>query len=154
MMKTVKVPSAQYAGYLEAVACSTQEEYGSPLHLQIGIDKMRAHERNSVHTNASQAALDAQLAMQQCSVLQQLQQSDRQERMKKRAAIKSFIRCTHFLTCQHIPHTTNFDRIVNLVISCGGEDLKHFLETTGRIALYTSHVAVVDFVEDGSKSPH
>ena len=111
------------------------------------VDRMRAHEKSSVHTNATQAALDAQLTMQQGSVLQQLQKSNGQERMRNRAAIKSFIRCTHFLTRQHIPHTTNFDKIVDLVISCGGEDLKHFLETTGRNALYTSHVAVVDFVE-------
>ena len=115
--------------------------------LEKAVVKMRAHERSSVHTNASQAALDAQLAMQQGLVLQQLQQSNRQERMKNRAALKSFIRCTHFLTRQHIPHTTNFEKIVHLVISCGGEDLKHFLETTGRNALYTSHVAVIDFVE-------
>lgn len=59
--------------------------------------------------------------------------------MKNRAAIKSLIRCTHFLARQHIPHTTNFDKLVDLVVSCGGEDLKHFLENAGRNATYTSH---------------
>ena len=29
----------------------------------------------------------------------------------------------------------------------GGEDLKYFLENAGRNAMYTSHIAVVEFVE-------
>ena len=32
-------------------------------------------------------------------------------------------------------------------MACGGEDLKYFLENTGRNAMYTSHIAVVEFVE-------
>ena len=43
--------------------------------------------------------------------------------------------------------TTNFDKLVELVVSCGGEDLKNFLDRTGRNAVYTSHVAVVEFIE-------
>ena len=67
--------------------------------------------------------------------------------MLNRKAIKSFFRCAHFLAHQHIPHTTNFDKLVELVVSCGGEDLKNFLDRTGRNAVYTSHVAVVEFIE-------
>ena len=67
--------------------------------------------------------------------------------MLNRKAIKSFFRCAHFLVCQHIPHTTNFDKLVKLVVSCGGEDLKNFLDRTGRNAVYTSYVAVVEFIE-------
>ena len=67
--------------------------------------------------------------------------------MGNRAAIKSFIRCAHFLARQHIPHTTNFDKLVDLVVSCGGEDVKSFLERTGRNAVYTSHVAIVEFIQ-------
>ena len=64
-------------------------------------------------------------------------------------AVKSFFHCAHFLACQHIPHTTNFEKVVELVVSCGGEDLKNFLDKTGRNAVYTSHVhvAVVEFIE-------
>ena len=67
--------------------------------------------------------------------------------MLNRKAIKSFIRCAHFLARQHIPHATNFDKLVELVFFCGGEDLKNFLDRTGRNAVYISHVAVVQFVE-------
>ena len=67
--------------------------------------------------------------------------------MKNREAIKCLIRCTHFLARQHIVHTTNFDKLVDLVVSCGGETEVYFLETAGKNATYTSHVAVVEFVE-------
>jgi len=52
-----------------------------------------------------------------------------------------------FFAHQHVPHTTNFDKLVEQVVSCGGEDLKRFLDSTGRNAVYTSHIAVVDFIE-------
>ena len=55
--------------------------------------------------------------------------------------------CTHFLARQHIPHTTNFDKLVDLVVSCGGEDLKQFADKAGRNATYTSTNAVFDFIE-------
>ena len=43
-------------------------------------------------------------------------------------------------------HTTHC-KLVDLVVACGGEDFKYFLENTGRNAMYTSHIAVVEFVE-------
>ena len=55
--------------------------------------------------------------------------------------------CSHFLTRQHIPHTTNFDKLVDLVVCCGGEDLKQFADRAGRNATYTSTDAVFDFIE-------
>ena len=70
-----------------------------------------------------------------------------QERMRNRAAVKSLIRCTHFLARQHIAHMTNFSKLVDLVVSCGGEDLKYSMEKTGKNATYTSHIAVVEFVK-------
>jgi len=48
---------------------------------------------------------------------------------------------------QHILCTTNFDKLVELVVSCGGEGLKKFLDKTGGNAMYISHVAVVEFIE-------
>ena len=47
----------------------------------------------------------------------------------------------------HIAHAINFSMLIDLVVSCGGEDLKYFMEKTGRNAMYTSHVAVVEFVQ-------
>ena len=61
--------------------------------------------------------------------------------MKNR--IKALIRCTHFLACHHIPHMTNFDELVDLIVSCRAEDLRKFLERTGKNASYTFKIAVV-----------
>ena len=97
------------------------------------VEKMKAHEKSLLHSQANQAALAAEGALREGSIIQQLQKVDRQERIRNRAAIKSLIRCTHFLTRQHIPHTTNFDKLVDLVVACGGDDLKHFLEKECRI---------------------
>ena len=98
---------------------------------------MKAHEKSLLHSQANQAALAAEGALREGSIIQQLQKVDRQERIRNITAIKSLIRCTHFLTRQHIPHTTNFDKLVDLVVACGGDDLKHFLENAGRNAIYT-----------------
>ena len=54
-----------------------------------------------------------------------------QDSMKNKAVINSPIRCTHFLACQSIPYTTNFDKLTDLVVSCGDEDIKYFLENAG-----------------------
>ena len=105
---------------------------------------MKAHEKSDQHI---QANLASEGALRAGSIVQQLQGVDRQERAKNRAAIKSLIRCTQFLARNHIAHTTNFDKMVDLVVSCGGEDLGYFLEKTGKNATYTSHIAVVEFVE-------
>ena len=61
-----------------------------------------------------------------------------------RKAVKSFFRCAHFLTHQHIPYTTNFEKLVKLVVSCIGDNL---MDRTGGNAMYTSHIAVVEFIE-------
>ena len=65
----------------------------------------------------------------------------------EQAAVKSFFCYAHFLARQHIPHNTNFDNLVELVVLCGGADLKSFLDRTGGNAVYTSHIAVVEFME-------
>ena len=80
-------------------------------------------------------------------VIQQLLNVAEQERMMNRAAVKNFFRCAHFLARQHIPHTTNFEKLVELVVLCGGADLKCFLDRTGGNAVYSSHIAVVEFME-------
>ena len=60
-----------------------------------------------------------------------------QERLRNRAVVKSQIRCTHFFARQHIAHTTNFSKLVDLVVSCDGEDLKYFMEKTGKNATHS-----------------
>ena len=51
-----------------------------------------------------------------------------QEREKNRAAMKSLVRCTHLLTRHHIAHSTNFTKLVDLVVSCGARELQVFVE--------------------------
>ena len=79
--------------------------------------------------------------------MQQLQQITDEEKMKNRAAVKALIRCPHFLACQHIAHSTNFEKLVSLIVACGGEDLKTFLESAGKNAMYTSRIAVTEFID-------
>ena len=67
--------------------------------------------------------------------------------LKNQMAIKALIRWTHFLACHHIPHTTNFDERVDLILRCGAEDLKWFLERVGKNATHMSKTAVVEFDE-------
>ena len=108
---------------------------------------MKDHAESEGHIHACQIETSSATALLRGSIAQQLQQVQESERLRNRAAIKSLLRCTHFLAHQHIAHTTNFSELVDLVVSCGGEDLRHFLEKPGKNATYTSKDAVVDFVE-------
>ena len=92
------------------------------------IEKMKAHAKSDIHIQLCEAEMAAARALQEGSIIQQLQQIGDQEKLKNMMAIKALIRCTHFLAHRHIPHTTNFDELVDLIVSCGAEDLKRFLE--------------------------
>ena len=98
------------------------------------MEKMRAHSKSSAHIQHSESELLAAKMMTDGSVVQQLHVFGEQERIKNGVGIKSSLRCTHFLTQQHIPHTINYYKVINLIISCGGEDLKNFSERAGRNA--------------------
>ncbi len=108
---------------------------------------MKAHAQTQVHSQAREDALAYQRSQVTGSVVQQLQNTADQDRIRNRLAIKSFIRCAHFLARQHIPHITHFEKLIDLVVQCGGQNLSNFLDKTGRNAVYTSHVAVVEFIE-------
>ena len=83
-------------------------------------ERMKAHERRSLHTQASQVLL---VISKQGGVVQQVQSVGMQEREKNRAVMKSPVRCTHFFTWHHIAHSTNFTQLVDLVVSCGARKL-------------------------------
>ena len=70
-----------------------------------------------------------------------------QERHQNRAAMKSLLFCTHFLTQHHIAHSTNFTQSVDLVVSCGARELQVFIKNASRNAAYTSRGAVVDIIK-------
>ena len=107
-------------------------------------ERMKGHERSSLHIQASQALL---FISKQGSVVQQLQRVGMQERGKNRAAMKSPIHFTHFLTQHHIADSTNFTQLVDLVMPCGARELQVFVENASRNAVCTFRVAKVDFIE-------
>ena len=108
---------------------------------------MTAHSQSDVHMQSCEAELAATRAMKEGSIIQQFQHVGEQEKLKNRVAIKALLRCTHFLAQNHIAHTTNFDQLIDLVVCCGDDNLKRFIETIGRNATYTSKDAVIEFVE-------
>jgi len=77
------------------------------------IEKMKDHAKSAIHIQSCEAEMAAARALQEGLIIQQLQQIGDQEKVKNRMAIKALIRCTHFLARHHIPHTTNFDELVD-----------------------------------------
>ena len=113
-------------------------------------ERMKAHERSSLHTQASPALL---VISKQGSVVQQLQKVCMQEGEKNRAAMKSLVCCTHFLTRLHIAHSTNFTQLVDLVASCGARELQVFVENSSRNALLEGQwLTLSKDLEHGSRS--
>ena len=108
---------------------------------------MRAHLQSDVHIQACTADLAVATTLRDGAIIEQIQNVSEQQRVKNRTAITALLRCTHFLTLHHIPHTTNFDELVDLIVSCGGQHLQVFLESAGKNAVYTSKDSVVQFVE-------
>ena len=110
---------------------------------------MRAHSQSDVHIQACAANLAVPTTLRDGTIIEQIQNVSEQQRVKNRTAIKALLRCTHFLTLHHIhvPHTTNFDELLHLKLSCGGQYLQVFHESAGKNVVYTSKDSVVQFVE-------
>ena len=101
--------------------------------------KMKEHVESEGHILACQTEIAAASALRQGSVLRQMHQLEESEKLKNRLAIKSLAQCTHFLARNHIAHsahTTNFGDLIDLVVSCGGEDLKQFVDNAGNCSLH------------------
>ena len=101
-------------------------------------DKMRTHERGIMHKTANRVAMESEMSERQGSVGQQLRQIANEGRTRNRKCIQSLIRCTHFLVCHHIPHTTNYD---GLILDCGVPHL------ASKNATYRSTKSVIEFVK-------
>ena len=108
---------------------------------------MKAHSRSDSHSHATQAMLAAKRAVVDGTVVQQLQNVEAHKRAQNRVAMKCLILLTHFLTKEHVAHSTKFEKLVDVVVRCGSQQLKQYLETAPRNATYTSRVAVVEFIE-------
>ena len=108
------------------------------------VQKMKEHASNESHLRQVEAEL---IVSRGETVVHQLQRFGDSERSKNRKAIKALLGCTHYLCKQHIPHITNFSKLIDLIVSCGGKDLEEFVRKAAKNASYTSTDAVTDFVE-------
>ena len=112
--------------------------------LEKAVQKMKEHANSESHLRQVEAEL---IVSRGETVVHQLQSFGDSERSKNRKAIKALLGCTHYLCKQHIPHTTNFSKLIDLIVSCGGKDLEEFVRKAAKNASYTSTDAVTDFVE-------
>jgi hypothetical protein len=103
-----------------------------------------AHARIDSHSHATATLLAANRAAKDGTVVHQLKNVEAQKRAQNRAAVKCLILLTHFLTKEH---SIKFEKLVDVVVQCGSQHLKQFLETVPRNAVYTSRVAVVEYIE-------
>ena len=108
------------------------------------VQKMKEHASSESHLRQVEAEL---IVSRGETVVYQLQSFGDSERSKKRKANKALLGCTHYLCKQHIPHTTNFSKLIDLIVSCGWNDLEEFVRKAAKNASYTSTDAVTDFVE-------
>jgi len=70
-----------------------------------------------------------------------------QDRIKKIEQLSNTLFPVHiFLLISTFP-ISNFEKFIDLVVQYGGQDLKNFLEKSGRNAVHTSHVAVAEFID-------
>jgi len=80
------------------------------------VAKMKEHSESESHRNAETCSVTAML---RGSITQQVQKMHDSGGLKNRAAIKCLLHCTH----STYAHTTNLSDLVDLVVSCGGENL-------------------------------
>ena len=95
-----------------------------------------------MHVTASKVALESEMSLRQGSVAQQLSQIGDQGRK----CIESLIRRNHFLVRRHIPHTTKYEGLIELIVDCGAPYLAQFLENACKNATYRSTTSVIEFV--------
>ena len=98
------------------------------------VQKMKEHASSESHLRQVEAEL---IVSRGETVVRQLQRFGDSERSKNRKAIKALLGCTHYLCKQHIPHTTNFSKLIDLIVSCGGKDLEEFVFKAAKNASYT-----------------
>ncbi len=109
---------------------------------------MKAHGASKVHLDSCQASLLSHQAKKHGTVAQQLLEISETQWSKNREAIKAFIRCAHYLARHHIAHTTNYDDLAGLMVSCGtAPSLSEFLKDAADNATYHSTSAVIGFIE-------
>ena len=112
--------------------------------LKKAVQKMKENASSESHLRQVEAEL---IVSRGETVVHHLQRFGVSERSKNQKAIKALLGCTHYLCQQQIHHITNFSNLIDLIVSCGGKDLKEFVHKAAKNASYTSTDAVTDFVE-------
>ena len=99
-MRTAKLPSAKSAGFLGKSLQRTGVVWVTKpfTNWKKAVEKMKANEKSDLHSQANLAALPAEGALREGSIMQQLQNINKQERMRNRAEIKSLICITYTTT--------------------------------------------------------
>ena len=77
------------------------------------VEKMKAHAGSDSHSHATATLLAANRAAKHGTVVQQLQNVEARKRAQNRAAVKCPILLTHFLTKEHVAHSTKFEKLVD-----------------------------------------
>ena len=85
--------------------------------------------------NTEAELLAARARKEESSIIQQLQIIGEQERVLNRSSITTLLLCTIFL------HGSTFFTLLDLVVSCGGDDLKQFADRAGRNSTYISYIS-------------
>ena len=137
MMATSKVYFAKYAERLKPGVKSSQGSRGvwvtKPFqNLKKAVQKMNEHASSKSHLKQVETEL---IVSRRETVVHQLQRFGDSERSKNWKAIQALLGCTHYLCKQHIPHTTNFSKLIDLIVSCGGKDFEEFVNKAARMHL-------------------
>ena len=107
----------------------------------------KAHDTSKLHLECCQVTLQADQTKMHGTITKQLQQIEEGQRKKNREAIKALVRCAHYLARHHVAHTTNYDDLIGLMVSCGAQPLASFMENAAINATYRSTTAVIGFIE-------
>ena len=133
MMETSKVHFVKYAERLKpGVSLHKEVEVWVKKPFQNwkkAVQKLKEHASSESHLRQVEAQLTVSRGE---TVVHQLQHFGDSERSKNRKAIKALLGCTHYLCKQHIPHTTNFSKLIDLIVSCGGKDLEEFVRKAAK----------------------
>ena len=153
-------PWVYYDSAVDGAFCTVCRKWGKPPPQTHGMwttvpftmwkkakEKMKEHAKSKWHKRACETAVQYETSQQHGTVVQVAQTAALKQRQSNRAVILKLIKCTYFLVKDRIAHTTNFSNLVELVSSCGAEDLQRFThDEVQRNAKYTSSTAVTDFI--------
>ena len=107
------------------------------------VQKMKAHTSSEFHLRQVEAEL---IATSGHTIIHELQRFGDSERSKNRKAIKAlFAALTTY--ANSIPHTTNFSKLIDLIVSCVGKELEESVFKATKNASYNSTDAVADFLK-------